>query len=644
MWAELLQSLVPAAVPLLLISRAGAEWLDAIIGEPASDDFFCLQASPKAMPLASQIPYDLNPELRMRLQKMEAKFLGAESTVRIAPPGATPANVLPPGVAGAAARSSPARRNFNWLMILAGIFILAGVVAGVWLFSGNRDSPSKTTPPVASTGSAPATTEVAATLLPPERPKTNELAGDEAKLKAQPADQTRVEAETKRLAEAKRIADEKIREEARLKAQTAEKAKTEKVRVEDANAQDKARDSDADLAQIALAQGRYERALEISRKWPGAERFKEIVVRIAAETNQLFQVTEYLKAGNYAPIFTLTNQLPDNSKFKEVIARAEVERKLLDGAKAEFARGDYGFLQRPELQELKTKPPFQKLLQEGAVEAEQLKQAQVLKAENKPQAARDFIGQSKVNKPPFTEIQKWATTELERTAGQQRDQQAAEGAFNQGDYARALELCKKYAGVVTFDALAKNSGEEQALLADAQKKFGAGNYSFAGELAGRPYQTKPPFVELLRKAADEQKTLGGLEKLKQSNDWQKLQADLSRLPAAESAKVPFDELRKWAQVKATEDEALKGKDPAWLDAELEVLLVRFNVLSPKDRWIQSPEARKEKTMDGFLALDAKEYYLNRIKWLRSEYGQRGWLNQRDRKKYLDKLESTVNAR
>src|SRR4051812_12483224 len=76
LWASLLRCALPQGASLLVLSRNGVDWLDAVIGEPASDDFFCLQASPKALPLATAIPYEVSPELKPRLQELETKFLG----------------------------------------------------------------------------------------------------------------------------------------------------------------------------------------------------------------------------------------------------------------------------------------------------------------------------------------------------------------------------------------------------------------------------------------------------------------------------------------------------------------------------------------------------------------------------------------
>src|SRR5436190_4558943 len=91
LWSAFFRSALPETVPILLITRSGVDWLDVIIGEPAADDFFCLQASPKALPLATEIPYDLSPDLKERLQELEARFLDA-------PPPSKPSAPLPPPV------------------------------------------------------------------------------------------------------------------------------------------------------------------------------------------------------------------------------------------------------------------------------------------------------------------------------------------------------------------------------------------------------------------------------------------------------------------------------------------------------------------------------------------------------------------
>ncbi len=99
LWTNLLRVVIPEPVPLLLLAREGLPCLDIIVHEPEPDDFFCLQASPKALPLVTEIPYQLAPNAREHWGKVEAKFLGLRSTPPPLPSTAVPNNApgLPAG-------------------------------------------------------------------------------------------------------------------------------------------------------------------------------------------------------------------------------------------------------------------------------------------------------------------------------------------------------------------------------------------------------------------------------------------------------------------------------------------------------------------------------------------------------------------
>lgn len=643
LWAELLRGATAASSPLLLISRYGTDWLDAIVGEPTSDDFFCLQAMPKALPLASQIPYDLPPELKPRLQQLEEKFLGGRSPTMPGTPMAATSNIPPHIATSAGSSAPPARKGFFGLIILAGIVVLFAAVVGVWMISGNRGSPT-TQPRTVSvqTSSSSAKVENETQPKPAEEAKKTGNTSDDARIKTTEEEKKRAEAEASRLVEAKKIADDKARDEARSKAALAEKAKATaepaKAPVA-ANRNPKKQEEDAGLAQIAFSQGSYSRALEISQKWPGQLPFKDLIQQIEAETNQLSQLTRNLQDGNYAQILAPNIVYPDKAAFTEIRTKAAAEKKILDQAVAEFDAGDYAFLQRAEVNALQSKPPFQKLIREGGAEEAGLTKAKQLQAENKPQSASDLIAQSKIRKPPFVKIQQWASGELGRIEGEQRDNQAAMRFFEKGEYSSALELCRKYPGIAAFDALSVRINEEQKKLEDMGKKFSAGDYSFISELSGRDYRTKPPFVELSRKGAAEVKTLGDLEKLRQANNWETLSGELNKLSSETIAKKPFADLRQWTQGKVRDDEERKKTDPSWLDSEFEVYLVRFNVIKAKDAKVA--EAKAEKPMDGFLDVPGKEYYLTRVTFLKDQYSKSGWLDQNDRRKNLNRLEDNI---
>lgn len=658
LWAEFFRCAVSASLPLLLIARAGVDWLDVIIGEPVSDDLFCLQASPKALPLASQIPYELTPELKPRLQELQTKFLEIKSPQVMTGLGTRPAS----GQVGTIVDAAPASKSkgLGILPIVGGVVLVAGV--GVWLLMTRRGSPPEAKPVVIATNPEQSKVAVVVTSQPAAQIKTNDAVREAARIKSeaetkQLAEEKRIEEakvkaeqqarQANRLAEEKKVADARAAEEARLKKSAAEKIVTnattpvETKNVEDAKAQALAMETDVNLARTALAQGNYERVTEICQKWPGVEQFQQLAQTIAVETNQLRQVKELLQVGNYAAI--LTNRLPDKARFKEVLTSAVAEKKILDQASEEFAKGDYAFLQRAEVLDLQAKPPFQKLLQAGGAEADQLKQAQQLQSSNQPQMTMDFVSKVKSQKQPFVKIQKWAEGELERIAREQGDSQSAKSLFDKAEYGAALELCGKYSGIAAFDVLARSIGEEQKALAADKQALADGDYSFISELEGRGYKTKKPFADLLSNARLEQRALLQLSAFtNQANGWAVLRGELNKQSAGVVAKRPFAVLDQWAQKMAREDEERKKVDPSWLDDRLEVLLVQFKVLKASDSRIKTLAARQAKTIDGALDLSGQAYFLEIINKLETEYKKGGWLDKGERGKFIKEIRDRIN--
>lgn len=61
-WLSFLATQLDPVVPLLALVRLDDVWVDVIVGEPSPADFFALRASPWAVPLATDIPYELESE------------------------------------------------------------------------------------------------------------------------------------------------------------------------------------------------------------------------------------------------------------------------------------------------------------------------------------------------------------------------------------------------------------------------------------------------------------------------------------------------------------------------------------------------------------------------------------------------------
>ncbi len=128
-WSEFLRGVLPHSVPLMLIARNGVDWLDVIVGEPSGDDFFCLQASPQALPLATEIPYELGPDLYQRFQEMESRFLAPEAG---ADEGGT-IFIKKPSAGASGGGTSPPRKSKGWLWMVIGLVVVGAAVAGIYL-------------------------------------------------------------------------------------------------------------------------------------------------------------------------------------------------------------------------------------------------------------------------------------------------------------------------------------------------------------------------------------------------------------------------------------------------------------------------------------------------------------------------------
>ena len=77
LWLSFLPSQLEASAPTLLFVRLDEPWLDLIVGEPGVQQFYCVRASLKAIPFATDIPYTLEEAFVERIeQDIEASRAG----------------------------------------------------------------------------------------------------------------------------------------------------------------------------------------------------------------------------------------------------------------------------------------------------------------------------------------------------------------------------------------------------------------------------------------------------------------------------------------------------------------------------------------------------------------------------------------
>ena len=70
LWTGMMTTFLSPSAPLLVIRPREEPWLDIIVGEPHTQPFFCLQATPKALPLCTEIPYTLDDALHQRAEAL----------------------------------------------------------------------------------------------------------------------------------------------------------------------------------------------------------------------------------------------------------------------------------------------------------------------------------------------------------------------------------------------------------------------------------------------------------------------------------------------------------------------------------------------------------------------------------------------
>jgi hypothetical protein len=97
-WSRFFLAQVDPAAPLLLTLPLEAEWVDVTAGEPEAHEFFCLRATPQAIPMVNEVPYTLDDAFRNQARVFLEHFeTGATTGTRfisgaaVSPDAASPA-------------------------------------------------------------------------------------------------------------------------------------------------------------------------------------------------------------------------------------------------------------------------------------------------------------------------------------------------------------------------------------------------------------------------------------------------------------------------------------------------------------------------------------------------------------------------
>jgi Sulfatase-modifying factor enzyme 1 len=80
-WRRFFSARIERSVPLLLLLSPGEGWVDAILGEPSTQEFFCLRAKPAVLPLVTEVPYELTETFKTRARALLADFQSGKPVV-----------------------------------------------------------------------------------------------------------------------------------------------------------------------------------------------------------------------------------------------------------------------------------------------------------------------------------------------------------------------------------------------------------------------------------------------------------------------------------------------------------------------------------------------------------------------------------
>jgi formylglycine-generating enzyme required for sulfatase activity len=272
-WSGFFLSQVDPQTPLLLTVPIEEQWLDVILGEPASQELFPLRATPKAMPLASEVPYTLSAEFRERASQLLATLEA----------GRPPASILSGGTEVTAASPSnqgaPRSKFLKWFGGGACLLAVAAMATVALLPKKDGHSMASRGAPVEPVAGEVVAARPASEARTPFDAAASKVAGAEKSL----VEEKRLAEEREKVAAAARlkaIADDQ--EKVRLAAEAANQRAAEEKRLADQNriAQEKARaeavvaptSAPGDLALLKQDAGKaasQQAAAPVSRTPPG---------------------------------------------------------------------------------------------------------------------------------------------------------------------------------------------------------------------------------------------------------------------------------------------------------------------------------------------------------------------------------------
>jgi formylglycine-generating enzyme required for sulfatase activity len=210
LWSKFFQTQVDSGVPLLYTLPLEGSWVDVTAGELTPAEAFALRASPKAIPLASEVPYNLEPAFRDKARSQLAGFAG-DTAMKARPAPGKEDGPVP------ASPSGGKMKLLRWLGGGAAVLAVAGLA--VALTFGNRGTQKQA-------AAGPSSTNALSDARTAAEAQAR-LEQQEAAAEAQRLAQSRAKAEAEAKAKAEEVRLAALQAEQRRQAEAQAKAKAD---------------------------------------------------------------------------------------------------------------------------------------------------------------------------------------------------------------------------------------------------------------------------------------------------------------------------------------------------------------------------------------------------------------------------------
>ena len=127
LWSRFLAGIIDPAIPCFMVVPAGQTWIDLVAGRPSTQDFFCLRAGSAALPLVTDVPYQIDTEFKVRAAQLLADFQAGRTPSALAQSSAKPAP-SPGGASKTRWWSALTGKKLGLLICGAGLLLVAAVV------------------------------------------------------------------------------------------------------------------------------------------------------------------------------------------------------------------------------------------------------------------------------------------------------------------------------------------------------------------------------------------------------------------------------------------------------------------------------------------------------------------------------------